>query len=107
MTINKVKKKFCSIISNRTDMSRVQITLEKLEELKFEIIKEIEEVTEGIVSEFHIDNTGMYAYFKVTYVSSLCFPKYQLLSIYFEKRRVYCCADVISFSCVRELFLSE
>ena len=38
-------------------MSRVQITLEKLEELKFEIIKEIEEVTEGIVSEFHIDNT--------------------------------------------------
>lgn len=85
MTINKVKKKFCSIINNRTDMSRVQITLEKLEELKFEIIKEIEEVTEGIVSEFHIDNTGMYAYFKVTYVSSLCFPKYQLLSIYFEK----------------------
>ena len=42
MTINKVKKKFCSIINNRTDMSRVQITLEKLEELKFEIIKEIE-----------------------------------------------------------------
>ena len=56
-------------------MSRVQITLEKLEELKFEIIKEIEEVTEGIVSEFHIDNTGMYAYFKVTYVSSLLFSK--------------------------------
>lgn len=87
-------------------MSRVQITLERLEELKFEIIKEIEEVTEGIVSEFHIENTGMYAYFKVTYVSSLCFPKYQLLSIDFEKRRVYCHADVISFSCVRELFLS-
>lgn len=88
-------------------MSRVQITLEKLEELKFEIIKEIEEETEGTVSDFYIENTGMYAYFKVTYVSSLCFPKYKLLGIDFEKRRVYCYADVISFSCVMKLFLSE
>ena len=88
-------------------MSKVQIQLKKLEELKSEIIKEIEELTEGTVSEFHIENTGMYVYFKVTYVFSLCFPKYQLLSIDFEKRRVYCHADVISFSCVRELFLSK
>ena len=31
-------------------MSKVQIPLEKLEELKSEIIKEIEELTEGTVS---------------------------------------------------------
>lgn len=98
-----MKKK--KITNNNLIMSKVQIPLEKLEELKSEIIKEIEELTEGAVSEFHIENTGMYVYFKVTYVFSLCFPKYQLLSIDFEKRRVHCHADVISFSCVRELFL--
>ena len=52
-------------------MSRVQITLEKLEELKFEIIKEIEEVTEGIVSEFHIDVYKRQPLYGARYHSSL------------------------------------
>ena len=89
-------------------MSELIIPLEKLQALEANIIKEIEESAEGKVSNFRWNmlKAGCYnAIFVVTYVASVCFPRYNIMDVDFDKKQVCFYASPLEFSCVRSLSL--
>ncbi|NDV83387.1 hypothetical protein [Bacteroides sp. 51] len=85
----------------------MEISLDKLIPLQESIIKEIEEKTEGKVSDFSFGKKGDYAYFSVTYKSDRVFPwQFDGISeIYFDLSKIAYWSKVTSFTAVQEMFL--